>query len=152
MMKKMFLVVGLLLGSLAYAGTTVPFEASVETELHFVGPCGPNCATATMIGVGQALQGGRVSMDGLAQLNVATGAQTGMPTFTAADGSTLTISLEGAFTPAGPQDITFSGVWTAISGTGRFEGVSGDGTYDGFGSGSTGVVHFHGTLNNPGRR
>ena len=152
MTKKLLLMAVLCLAGMAYAGTTVPFEARLDTEIHFVAPCGMGCIQATMDGSGQALHGGRVTVEGPVQLNLFTGAQTATPTMTTADGSTLTLSVDAVAAPNGPQSFTLSGTWTAISGTGRFEGVSGEGTLDGLGSGSTGSVHFEGTLNNPGHR
>jgi hypothetical protein len=154
MLKKLFLVAGLFLGSMAYAAANVPFKSSINAETRFIGPCGPGCVNATLSGVGHALQGGLVTLDGPLRVNFGPNFahQIGTPTITAADGSTLTLSMEGNITPTGPDEFTFSGVWTAIRGTKRFQGVSGSGTYDGFGSGNLGSIYFEGRLNDPGLR
>ena len=150
-MKKLVVVVALLLIANAYAGTNVPFEASIDTQA-IPSFCGPTCLQLEITGVGQARQFGHLTLTGLSTVDLATGHQTGTSTLTAADGSTLTLSFEGTDIPTGPQDFAFFGEWTADSGTGRFQGVQGGGTYDGTASGIPGNLHLEGALNNPGKR
>ena len=140
-------------GSRAVASRAeVPFEASIDTVISPQGPCGPTCLALTIAGSGQARHLGRTTIDGPSQIDVATGAQSGTSVLTAADGSELEIAFEGAFVPGpGPADATFSGDWTVLSGSGRFDGATGSGTYSGTASGASGLLHLVGTISNPGR-
>ena len=156
-MRRFFAVFALCLLGTAYAGTDVPFEARINTLGVVTGPgCGGACLNLNISGVGQARQGGRVTIDGPSQISFVTGTQEGESTMTAADGSTLDFQFSGTFIPSG-QNATFFGTWDAVSGTGRFQGVSGGGTYEGtatFGNpaGDPGTLHIEGRLNNPGKR
>ena len=155
-MKTFALVVALTAGFFgphALAAGSVPFRAAIDTAIVPLGPCGPTCLMLSISGAGEALHLGRTTIDGPSRIDFATGAQTGESTLTAADGSTLTISFHGGFFPGpGAGDASFSGTWTVLSGTRRFEGASGDGLYHGSASGSSGILHMQGTLSNPGRR
>jgi hypothetical protein len=136
-----------MLGSQVQARGAVPFSATIDTQVAPAGPCGPTCLMLNISGSGQALHLGRTTMDGPSQIDFATGGQSGTSTFTAADGSTLTIAFDGSFIPgAGPGDATFSGAWTVTSGTARFASVSGGGSYHGSASGPAGVLIMEGSI------
>ena len=131
----------------------VPFHATIDTQPVPIGSCGPTCAILSIPGDGQGLHMGRLEMEGQTQIDFVTLVQTGSSVLTAADGSSLSMEFEGAFVPGPtPADATFSGSWNTVSGTGRFEGVSGGGTYDGSADASGGLLHLDGTLSHPGRR
>ena len=147
--------VGLALALLSlpvHAESTVPFSASVDTQVTPLGPCGATCLTINIAGTGHATHMGRIEIDGPSQINFATGAQTGTSTLTAADGSTIVMLFVGAFIPTGPADATFQGTWTVTGGTGRFQGASGGGTYGGSAAGDVGVLNIDGTLSSPGKK
>ena len=130
----------------------VPFHAATDTTFVIPPACGPTCAF-TISGVGQATHMGRVSIDGPSLIDFATGVQTGTSTLNAADGSELEIEFHGSFNPTSPTDVTFSGSWTVISGTGRFADSDGGGTYHGAASlaTNTGELHLDGSVSDPGR-
>ena len=156
-MKRFIAVFALCLSGTAYAGTDVPFEARINTLGVVTGfGCSGACLELNISGVGQARQGGRVTIDGPSLIEFGTNTQEGDSTMTAADGSTLVFHFSGTFTSNG-QNATFFGTWDAVSGTGRFAGVSGGGTYEGTATvgnpaGDPGTLHIEGRLNNPGKR
>ena len=139
--------------SSAMALPPLPFHASIETDISIQGPCGQTCVLANISGEGQAVHMGRMSVTGPSSIDFATGAQTGTSTLTAADGSELEIEFHGSFSPTSQTDVTFSGSWTAISGTGRFADSDGSGTYHGTASlaTNTGDLHLDGTVTDTGR-
>jgi hypothetical protein len=96
---------------------------------------------------------GRVSAEGPSFTDFVAGTQTGTSTLTAADGSELEVEIDGTFSFTSPTDVTFSGAWTVISGTGRFEDSDGSGTYNGTASvaSNTGQLFMTGTLTDTGR-
>ena len=116
-------------------------------------PCGgPLLCIDNIAGTGRGSHFGLMHIDGPSQLNVATLQQTGVSTLTAADGSTLVISIAGTFVPDATGGATFLGHWTSISGTGRFAGENGRGTYHGSATGAgTGILFIDGELSNPGK-
>lgn len=60
------------------------------------------------------------------------GTQKGLTINTYADGSTTVMSFRGGKTALGEQARNgFDGSWEFVSGTGRFEGISGGGDYEG---------------------
>ena len=152
-MRSLVIVLLCSLGSPLVARDTVPFRATIDTQVAQVGFCGPTCVMLSISGTGEGLHFGRVATDGPSQIDFATLAQTGTATLTAADGSSIDISFSGTFVPgSAPGDATFSGRWSVISGTGRFDDASGGGDYSGSASGDAGVLHLDGRLSNPGRR
>ena len=153
-MKALTLILAVSLASLTgYAADTVPFQATIDTQPTFLGPCGPTCVMLDIAGSGVASQLGRLDMDGPSQINFATLQQTGTSTLTAADGSTLEISFAGTFIPGQtPGDATFQGTWTVTGGTKRFADADGGGTYHGSASGDSGVLHLDGRVSRPGRK
>ena len=146
-LKRVILVLALFLSTAVYGGNAVPFQASINTEIEPIGPCGPGCLTLQITGSGNGLHFGQIEIDGPLQINFATLAQRGASALTAADGSTLNILFTGSFVPGTvPEDATFSGTWTVVSGTKRFNDADGDGTYSGSASGPTGILNLAGTL------
>jgi hypothetical protein len=69
---------------------------------------------------------GRITVRTEQTINVATGAQTGTATWTAANGDLVFLTSEGTSEPAGPDLLSFSGAATITGGTGRFEQSSGE--------------------------
>jgi hypothetical protein len=153
-MKRIALapVLCVLAASSLVAFRPVPFRASFETRISIPAPCGPTCAI-DIAGEGQAAHMGRASLDGPSLINFLTGSQTGTSTLTAADGSQLEIAFQGSFSPISPTDVTFSGSWTAIAGTGRFADADGSGAYQGTASLATNVgeLHLDGLVSDTGR-
>ena len=95
--------------------------------------CGPNALTIGFEGVGIATHLGRMEGTGsnCTSFNLTTEAVPiwdGLATFVAADGSSITMSYEGA--QAAPVDgrASAANTFTVISGTGRFEGAAGSWT------------------------
>ena len=153
-MKTLAVIVAVLLGSFPVrADETVPFHATIDTQVAQTGQCGTGCLQLSISGSGHGTHVGRVEIDGPSQINFGTGQQTGTSTLTAADGSTIDITFSGTFVPGTtPGDATFQGNWSATGGTGRFDDVSGGGTYHGSASGETGTLFLDGTLSNPGKK
>ena len=146
-LKRFALVLALFLSTAVYGGNTVPFNATIDTEIAQTGFCGAACVSLRITGSGIGLHFGVMEIDGPLDINFATLGQTGTSTMTAADGSTLTISFTGSFVPgAVPGDATFSGEWAVISGTRRFKNTDGEGAYSGSASGPAGILHLSGTL------
>ena len=139
--------------ALADAAGAVPFKATIETAVTPPAPCGGPLLCIDITGTGRGSHFGLMHIDGPSQLNVATLQQTGLSTLTAADGSTLLISIAGTFIPDATGGATFEGDWVAIVGTGRFAGEAGSGTYHGSATGAgTGLLFIDGELTNPGKK
>jgi hypothetical protein len=68
---------------------------------------------------------GRTGFDGILEINVVLGTQTGTRTFTAANGDELYATVAGTGAPIGPGLIGFSATFTFTGGTGRFANASG---------------------------
>lgn len=107
--------------------------------------CGPNALTIGFEGVGIATHFGRMTGSGsnCTEFTLTTESVAiwdGIATYTAADGSSVTVSYEGAQgTPAGGV-ATASTTSTVVSGTGRFEGAHGSWTASGTIDFTTGIV------------
>ncbi len=78
---------------------TVHFKATIVTAFTPPTPCGGPVLCIDITGAGRGSHFGLLSIEGPSQLNFATVVQTGTSTLTAADGSTLVISIEGTFVP-----------------------------------------------------
>lgn len=95
--------------------------------------CGPNALTIGFEGVGIATHLGRMEGTGsnCTSFNLTTEAVLiwdGLATFVAADGSSITMSYEGAQDAPVDGRATAASTFTVISGTGRFEGAAGSWT------------------------
>jgi hypothetical protein len=77
------------------------------------------------VGTCQLSHLGRTGFDGILEINVLLGTQTGTRTFTAANGDELYATAAGTSTPIGPGLIGFSATFTFTGGTGRFANASG---------------------------
>jgi hypothetical protein len=73
------------------------------------------------------------------QINIPTRHGIGAATFTAANGDTLTASVDGQATPAGPGVLSIVEVYTITGGTGRFAGATGTFTLESILNQATGV-------------
>ncbi len=95
--------------------------------------CGPNALTIGFEGVGIATHLGRMEGTGsnCTRFTLATEAVpiwNGQATFVAADGSSITMTYEGAQDAPVDGRATAASTFTVISGTGRFEGATGSWT------------------------
>ena len=144
-MKTHRLLVGLAaafaisLASVAVSATAAetPFKGTVnavETS-QVVFPI----ASATRDGGGTATYLGKYTEHITLQINVLTRHGIGAATFTAANGDTLTATVEGQATPASPGVLSIVEVYTITGGTGRFAGATGTFTLDNTLNQATGV-------------
>jgi hypothetical protein len=95
--------------------------------------CGPNALTIGFEGVGMATHLGRIEGTGsnCTSFNLVTEAVpiwNGLATFVAADGSSISVTYEGAQDAPVNGRATAANSFTVISGTGRFEGATGSWT------------------------
>ena len=108
--------------------------------------CGPNALTIGFEGVGIATHFGRMAGTGsnCTEFTLATESVAiwdGIATYTAADGSSVTVSYDGVQgAPAGGVAMA-STTSTVVSGTGRFEGAHGSWTASGTIDFTTGLVN-----------
>jgi hypothetical protein len=68
---------------------------------------------------------GRVGLETLQTINIVTGAQTAVTTYTTRAGDLLYATSIGNATPIGNTTVAFSGTTTVTGGTGRFVGATG---------------------------
>ena len=112
----------------AAAATTVPFKGNLEgiaDPPQFDPPPSP-FFSAHLLARGNATHLGRFTVDYSHRVNVATLAGIGTATFTAANGDTLTTTVEGTATPtSSPTAFTVVEIHTVTGGTGRFAGARG---------------------------
>ena len=131
--------------SAAAAGT--PFKGTVnavETS-QVVSPT----ASVTRNGGGTATHLGKYTEHITLQINLPTRHAIGAATFTAANGDTLTATLDGQATPtASPGVLSIVEVYTITGGTGRFAGATGTFTLKSVVNQATGVSSgtFSGTI------
>ena len=91
-------------------------------------------------GTGTATQLGKYTSHLTAQINVSTGHATGVATFTAANGDTLTTTVDGQGTPTPtPGVVSVVEVYTITGGTGRFADATGTFTLEIIVTQATGV-------------
>ena len=141
-MKRLFLALvatTALLASVAVSATAAetPFKGkvnAVETGT-IVGP------TRFLVrdGGGTATQLGKYTEHITMQINLPTRHSMGAATFTAANGDTLTATVEGQATPASPGMLSIIEVYTITGGTGRFAGATGTFTLESIANQATGV-------------
>jgi hypothetical protein len=91
------------------------------------------------VGTGTATQLGRYTEHVTGQVNLPTRHGIGAATFTAANGDTLTATVDGQATPASPGVISIVEVYTITGGTGRFAGATGTFTLESIENQATGV-------------
>ena len=110
------------------ASSTVPFKGTLEgiaDPPEFEPPPSP-FFSAHLVARGNATHLGRFTMDYSHRVNLLTLAGIGTAIFTAANGGTLTTSVEGTATPtSSPTAFTVTETHTITGGTGRFAGASG---------------------------
>ena len=142
----MALLAALTLSTSVLAGDQRPMEGRYTIGVAPVEQrCGPNALTIGFEGVGIATHFGRMTGTGsnCTEFTLATESVAiwdGLATYTAADGSSVTVSYEGAQgAPAGGVAIA-STTSTVVSGTGRFEGAHGSWTASGTIDFTTGLV------------
>ena len=132
-MKRLFLALvatTALLASAAVSATAAetPFKgtvSAVETGTT-VGP------TRFLVrdGGGTATHLGKYTEHITMQINLPTRHSMGAATFTAANGDTLTATVEGQATPTSPGELSIVEVYTITGGTGRFADATGSFTLD----------------------
>lgn len=81
--------------------------------------------SATRDGTGTATYLGRFTEHVVMQINVLTMHGTGLATFTAANGDTLSASVDGQATRTGPTQLSTVEIYTITGGTGRFADATG---------------------------
>ena len=140
-MKKLFLALvgttALLSVAVSATAAETPFKGTVnavETS-QVVFPI----ASVTRDGGGTATQLGKYREHVTIQVNVLTSHGVGAATFTAANGDTLTATVDGQATPASPGVISIVEVYTITGGTGRFAGATGTFTLKNILNQATGV-------------
>jgi hypothetical protein len=115
-------------GGAATAASTVPFKGKLEglaDPPQFEPPPSP-FFSAHLLARGNATHLGRFTMDYSHRVNLLTLAGIGMATFTAANGDTLTTTVEGTATPtSSPTAFTVAETHTITGGSGRFAGARG---------------------------
>jgi hypothetical protein len=141
-MKRLFVALvatAALLASVAVSATAAktPFKGkvnAVETGT-IVGP------TRFLVrdGGGTATHLGKYTEHITMQINLPTRHSMGAATFTAANGDTLTATVEGQATPASPGVLSIIEVYTIRGGTGRFAGATGTFTLASIANQATGV-------------
>jgi hypothetical protein len=106
----------------------LPFEGSWDTT---VTPPDPNTGVFQIYVVGRANYLGYNTGSGPSSVGP-TGIQTGTTTYVAANGDQLFMEYTGPATPPDAEgNLSFSGTYTFVGGTGRFEDAGGTGTYAG---------------------
>ena len=90
-------------------------------------------------GTGTATYLGTYTSQAAMQINVLTLHGTGLATFTAANGDTLSTSVDGQATRTGPTQLSTVEVYTITGGTGRFANATGTFTLDNTVEQTTGV-------------
>ena len=90
-------------------------------------------------GSGTATYLGKYTEQVTAQINVMTMHGTGLATFTAANGDTLSASVDGQATRTGPTTLSIVEVYTVTGGTGRFADATGTFTLESTVDQTTGV-------------
>ena len=141
-MKKLFLALvatTALLASVAVsaAAAETPFKGEVNA-LETGTVVGP---TRFLVrdGGGTATHLGKYTEHITMQINLPTRHSMGAATFTAANGDTLTATVEGQATPASPGVLSIVEVYTITGGTGRFAGATGTFTLESIANQATGV-------------
>jgi hypothetical protein len=140
-MKKLFLALvgttALLSVAVSATAAETPFKGTVnavETS-QVVFPI----ASVTRDGGGTATYLGKYTEHITVQVNVLTSHGIGAATFTAANGDTLTATVDGQATPVSPGVLSIVEVYTVTGGTGRFADATGTFTLENILNQATGV-------------
>ena len=142
-MKKLFLV--LVATTALYVGVVTQPAPAAETP--FKGTVnavetGTNVGSTRSLvrdGGGTATQLGRYTEHITMQIDLQTRHSMGAATFTAANGDTLTATVEGQATPASPGMLSIVEIYTITGGTGRFADATGSFTLNSTVDTATGV-------------
>jgi hypothetical protein len=111
-------------GSAAASAATRPISGRCELTIGPL-PSAPPIIRQTDTGTCQLSHLGRTSFEGVLEVNLATGAQRGERTLTAANGDVLRVVSVGTSAPSGPGLVSFVFVATFTGGTGRFANATG---------------------------
>ena len=144
------LFVGLVAAFAVSLASIVPSAVAAETPFKgtanavetgtIVFPGGVPTVLLDRQGTGTATQLGKYTSHLTAQINVSTGHATGVATFTAANGDTLTTTVDGQGTPTPtPGVVSVVEVYTITGGTGRFADATGTFTLEIIVTQATGV-------------
>ena len=144
------LFVGLVAAFAVSLASIVPGAVAAETPFKgtanavetgtIVFPGGVPTVLLDRQGTGTATQLGKYTSHLTAQINVLTGHATGVATFTAANGDTLTTTVDGQGTPTPtPGVVSVVEVYTITGGTGRFADATGTFTLEIIVTQATGV-------------
>ena len=144
-MKTHRLFVGLVaafaisLASFAVSATAAetPFKGTVNAVE--TGTVVPPTRFLVRDGTGTATYLGRYTEHITMQINLPTRHSMGAATFTAANGDTLTATVDGQATPASPTTLSIVEVYTVTGGTGRFADATGSFTLESTVDTTTGV-------------
>ena len=102
-----------------------PFKGTVNA-VETVEVVPPTTLSVTRVGTGTATYLGKFTEHITLQVDIPTGHATGAATFTAANGDTLTATVDGQGTPTTtPGVVSIVEVYTITGGTGRFAGATG---------------------------
>ena len=102
-----------------------PFKGKVNA-VETVEVVPPTTLSVTRVGTGTATYLGKFTEHITLQVNIPTGHATGAATFTAANGDTLTASVDGQGTPTTtPGVLSVVETYTITGGTGRFADATG---------------------------
>jgi hypothetical protein len=117
-------------GSMSAARVATPLRGRCELTVTPL-PSTPPIIRQTDAGPCRLSQLGRAVLEGVLEINLTTGTQTGERTLTAANGDELYLSVVGTSAPAGPGLVSFVGNFTIEGGTGRFANATGTATGEG---------------------
>jgi hypothetical protein len=141
-MKKLFLALvatTALLASVAVSATAAetPFKGTVNAVE--TGTIVGQTRFVVRDGGGTATHLGKYTEHITMQINLPTRHSMGAATFAAANGDTLTATVEGQATPASPGVLSIVEVYSITGGTGRFAGATGTFTLESTVNQATGV-------------
>ena len=117
-------------GSLSAAYVATPFRGSCELTVTPL-PSTPPIIRQTDAGTCRLSHLGRAAFEGVLEIDLRTGTQTGERTLTAANGDQLYLTVMGTSAPAGPGLVSFVATFTIEGGTGRFANATGTASGEG---------------------
>ncbi len=116
--------------TLSAAHVPTPFRGSCDLIVTPL-PSTPPIIRQTDTGPCRLSHLGRATLEGVLEIDLTTGTQTGTRTLTAANGDELYLSVVGTSGPAGPGLVSFTASFTIDGGTGRFADATGTATGEG---------------------